>query len=766
MKRLHRLLLLAALLLVGGTATAKPVDPTTACDVARRILQRADLTAKRLTNELYLVTPADGIGYVIVAADDCVVPILAYSEEETFVAEGMPENIADWLDGYSREIASHVAAGTPQSDEVQALWVGRAPAPKALAASVSPLMTTRWNQNPLYNNLCPSNSSGTAVAGCVATATAQVMRYWNHPLNGHGSHTYTCQNFGTLSANFNTDYQWPRMPNALGWGSTNNQINAVATLIYHVGVAVEMNYGVSSSGAHVLAVGGANYPSSENALKTYFRYSPRLHGVYKSQFTEQQWDSLMMSEITRGRPVLYVGYDNDGGHAFVLDGYRDESYSVSGLRMFHVNWGWGGSNDGYYTLNNLAPGSGGAGGGSYVFNGSNAALVGIEPAHNSMGEHVVVVNVVSADSTMGYVTGSGQYTPYTDTIRVTAKAAPGYRFKEWTSGSTANPVEFVTSGDYIDTAIFEPMGRDTLAYSNGLIIGPLNTNMNDTVEWAIRIPADLRNSQRSITGVQFYAYGTGRYFINVYQGDTILPASRIYSHFARLNGQTWHTIEFDSAIAVDNTRPLWIAFRNNGNDYIYAVTYGPYSGHSDGCWIRRHGRWMPYEQAGFYGSWIVRALFEERDERQCAIAVNRKYFVDTVEVELPAGCEVSGEGIFDEGATATVSATAAGGMHFWYWVTPYADTVADNPYTFTVDYPVTYIAVYAPYDIAVDDVEAPALHVAVDGRMVNVAVPDGTDVRAYDLQGRQVATGRRFRLPAAGVYVVRVGAAAKKIVVY
>ena len=757
-----RILFLAIAILFCGVASAKPVEPATACDVARRILKDADLNAIRLTPELYLVAPADGIGYVIVAADDCVVPVLAYSEDETFVADGMPAHIQEWIDGYSREIASHIAAGTAQSDEVAALWQGRTSAPKEPASAVSPLTRTRWNQNPYYNNLCPSNSSGQAVAGCVATATAQVMRYWNHPLRGHSSHTYSCPPFGSLSANFETDYQWPRMPNTLGWGSTSAQVNAVATLIYHVGVAVEMSYGVSSSGAHVLSYGGASYPCTENALKAYFRYSPRLHGIYKYQYTDFEWDSIIMNEISHGRPVLYTGNDGSTGHAFVVDGYRSENHATTGVRLFHINWGWGGHNDGYYTLDNLVPGSGGAGGGSYVFNYGNTALVGVEPAYNSMGENVVVVNVGSTDSTMGYVEGGGIYTAYADTIRIVAVANPGYRFLRWTSGSSANPVEFVTSGDYIDTAIFEPIVGDTLGYSNGIVIGPILTNQSDTTEWAICLPASLRSSQRSITGVQVYPYGSGRYFINVYQGDTIMPSTRIHSHYTYINGQEWQTVLFDSAVAVDNTRPLWVALRNNGNDYIYPLGYSPYSGNSDGSWIRHNHRWT---NKTHYATWPVRAILEERSQRQCAVAVDRKYFVDTVEVELPSECSVTGEGIFDEGATATVSATAGGGMHFWYWVTPYADTVYDNPHTFSVDYPVTYIAVFAPYGLSVDDVTAERIGVHVSGRTVSVDVPEDAEVRAYDMQGRQVAAGRRFRLPSAGVYIVRAGAAVKKIVV-
>ena len=105
-----------------GTAAAKPVDSATAIGVAGRILKGTELKATMLTNEIYLVTPVDGAGYVLVSADDCVIPVLAYSEEEPFQTTGMPENVQSWLDGYSGEIAWHIAAGTAQSPEVAAMW--------------------------------------------------------------------------------------------------------------------------------------------------------------------------------------------------------------------------------------------------------------------------------------------------------------------------------------------------------------------------------------------------------------------------------------------------------------------------------------------------------------------------------------------------------------------------------------------------------------------------------------------------------------------
>lgn len=757
--------LLALLLTLAFAVSAKPVDPARAIAVAGRYLPQTDLAATLAWDELYLVTPATGSGYVLVAADDCVVPVLAWSADGTFRLDSMPDHVAAWLDGYRRDIAAVVEAGIGPSDVVAALW--EAPvAPKSGDVTVGPLLSTTWDQSPRYNSLCPSGSGGRAVTGCVATATAQVMKYWNHPGIGHGSHSYSLPAYGTLSADFETYYQWSSMPASLGWSTPSSQVSAVAQLMYHVGVAVEMNYGSGSSGAHVLANGNnESYACSENALKKYFRYNPRLHGIAKRNFSDHDWDSVIMLELQHRRPVLYVGYDASSGHAFVVDGYNTDHNATTGNRFFHVNWGWGGYNDGYYTLDYLAPGSGGTGGNpTYTFTLDNAALIGIEPAYNSQGTDVAVVAVESADSLHGSVSGSGTYTPYTDTVRVMALAAEGYRFAGWSSGSTINPAVFVTSGDYTDTAFFLPLGTDTLTYGSHLLLNAIR-NGTDTTRWGIRLPAAVRQPQRSITAVQVYIYGSGRYFVDIHQGDTVSMATRLNAKYRYLSGQQWHTIELDSAVVVDDVRPLWVVFRNNGTEGVNAAAMSFYSGNSDGSWYRTGNRWYTRDSEGAYGSWMIRAIFAEREPQQFAVTLGTKYFLDTVEVDLPDGCTVGGQGLYDEHGTATVSAAASDGMHFWYWVSSYGDTIADNPYTFTVDYPIGLTAVYAPYDVGIGDVASPAMRVRTEGLTVSVDVPEGTGVSAYDMQGRQVAAGRRFRLPSAGVYVLRAGAAARKIVV-
>lgn len=227
-----------------------------------------------------------------------------------------------------------------------------------------PLMTTKWNQSPYYNALCPANS----VTGCVATAMAQIMKYWNYPAKGTGFHSYNHPTYGTLSANFGgTTYQWSSMPNTV-----NSANNAVATLMYHCGVSVNMDYSPQSSGAYVIQDSPTPQACSEYALKTYFGYRSTLQGVQRNNYNQTQWINLLKIELNAGRPVLYAGFGSGGGHAFVCDGYDNNNF-------FHFNWGWGGSSDGYFQTSALNPGSLGTGGGSGGFNSDQQVVIGIQP---------------------------------------------------------------------------------------------------------------------------------------------------------------------------------------------------------------------------------------------------------------------------------------------------------------------------------------------------------------------------------------------------
>lgn len=341
----------------------------------------------RMKNAAQAVVPfyvfsSDNQGYVVVAGDDRAVPILGYADEGTFNPNNIPPNMQKWFEGYKAQIRYAVANNIVASPEIQSKWQalksGNRLKSQTAASSVAPLITTKWNQSPLYNNQCPmDNTSGErTVTGCVATAMAQVMKYWNYPATGTGFHSYRHATYGTLSANFgSTTYSWTEMPNQLASSSTSAQKDAVAALMYHCGVSVDMDYGVSSTGgsaAYVISSASSVTHCTEYALKTYFGYKSTLQGVEKDNYTNANWITLLKKELDANRPIVYAGF-GDGGHCFVADGYDNNNY-------FHFNWGWGGSYDGFFALNALNPGSGGIGGGSYSYNDGQQALIGIEPA--------------------------------------------------------------------------------------------------------------------------------------------------------------------------------------------------------------------------------------------------------------------------------------------------------------------------------------------------------------------------------------------------
>ena len=359
MKKFFLSILLLAL--SAGMAMAKPVDPAVARVAAAHLLQKAvfDATPASFT-ECYLFVGADGKGFALIAADDCVRPVLGYSLSGTFPTSKLPDHILGWIEAYELNIRTLRELGITESDQVRAEWqmLAETKFRTVRDTTVGPLMTTQWNQSPLYNQMCPMRLSDSAlsVTGCVATAMAQVLKYWNHPAVGRGSHSYSHPDFGMQSAQFDTThYDWAHMPDRLSWNTPQQEIDAVAQLMYHAGVAVDMNYSPESSGAYVAASSSNTGISAENAFKEFFRYNQALFSAYRPNYTDAQWNALLTTELNASRPVMFSGTDGRGGHAFVLDGYDS-------LGFYHVNWGWGGYCDGYYTFDSLSPSASGIGG--------------------------------------------------------------------------------------------------------------------------------------------------------------------------------------------------------------------------------------------------------------------------------------------------------------------------------------------------------------------------------------------------------------------
>lgn len=301
-------------------------------------------------------------GFVMVSGDDVVTPILGYSDEVAFDPNNIPPNAAKWFEGYKNQIRFAIENEMKATDEIATEWQNLKDANLAFSStregsSVDPLIQTKWDQSPYYNALCPGGS----VTGCVATAMAQIMKYWNYPANGSGFHSYNHPQYGTLSANFgSTTYQWSSMPNIV---SSSN--NAVATLMYHCGVSVDMNYSPQSSGAY-----GATKVAP--ALENFFGYPTSVSVQNRANYNTTQWINLLKQELDAGRPMYYEGTGNGSGHAFVCDGYDNNDW-------FHFNWGWGGFADAFYNVNALNPTQLGTGAGLGSYNSNQKIVAGVQP---------------------------------------------------------------------------------------------------------------------------------------------------------------------------------------------------------------------------------------------------------------------------------------------------------------------------------------------------------------------------------------------------
>jgi hypothetical protein len=318
---------------------------------------------------LYRVFNVGGNGFVIISGDDMVMPVLGYSTEGEFPAGSTPINVAKWLEGYKTEIRAAIAAGGSAAPAVHAEWVRWEqlhPVAQGGTRSVAPLLQTTWDQPAPYNALCPGGS----VTGCVATAMAQVMKYHNWPQQGTGFHSYNEPHYGTLSANYAaTTYDWASMPNSVTGPNT-----AVATLMYHCGVGVDMNYSPQVSGAWVIEANSqGTQNNAEYALKNYFNYSTDMQGLQRAGYSDAQWINMLKADLDASRPVIYDGFGSGGGHCFVADGYDDNNF-------FHFNWGWSGAYNGNFTISALNPDGQGTGGGTGSYNSGQEAIFGIQPA--------------------------------------------------------------------------------------------------------------------------------------------------------------------------------------------------------------------------------------------------------------------------------------------------------------------------------------------------------------------------------------------------
>ena len=593
-------MIVALLLMIAMPMKAERVSPETARKAATTFLnnngakttQLSDLSKEAGFQNLYIFNASPG--FVVMAADDCVQPILGYSLTGKFVTENMPTNVSGWLQDYNDAIQYAIDNKIKANSETTQLWNdlidGNSKAAKATAV-VDALIQTTWDQNPGYNDLCPydNNAGELTVTGCVATAMAQIMKYWEYPNHGVGSHSYTPQThpeYGVQSVNYGaTTYDWTSMP--LSQSSAE-----VAKLMYHCGVSVDMDYDIASNGGS-----GAVTAFVANALQNYYNYQPSTF-LSKSEYSDSDWVSMLKAELDASRPLQYSGRGT-GGHSFICDGYDNSNY-------FHFNWGWSGANDGFYSLTNLTPGSGGSGGGNYSFTQEQGAIFGIQPVQCAAEEPSNLTYTLNGfNVTLNWTAGEGASsyniyrnnvlldnttsTTYTDNINygtysyyVKSKDANGSQ--SLSSNTVVVSIEPVPTnltatlnGNNADLAWTEPewsapqTGDEILTYGNGSLNSRFGVT-NAKGYYGHRYPVSMLSFNKVLFKVSFYATATGDFAVYVYSatsGNT-KPQNLLFTKSVTTASTGWCDIDFgtEEFIHIDNSKDLWVfIYDPEGKEY-------------------------------------------------------------------------------------------------------------------------------------------------------------------------------------------------------
>lgn len=313
------------------------------------------------TNEadFYAFNIGSGQGFVIVSGEDRVHPVIGYSQKGAFKADKIPDNIKSWLEHYQEEITYAIKNNLQPSDKIQQEWLAYKSGIAMVAATAKvSLPTAEWNQGDPYNKMCPLIGGQRTLTGCVATAQSIIMKYHNHPTRATGG----VSSYDGVTISYD-NYKWENMLSQYNKGYSQTQADAVATLMFHCGANVEMDYGTEASGA-VTAL------CAQSLIKN-FGYDKQTRYIQKSRYNWDEWKELLNNELNDRRPVLYSGRSRSGGHAFVCDGSTSDG-------AYHINWGWGGYLNGNFLLTTLD-----AEGDHNGYSDDQGMTIGIQPAINS-----------------------------------------------------------------------------------------------------------------------------------------------------------------------------------------------------------------------------------------------------------------------------------------------------------------------------------------------------------------------------------------------
>lgn len=504
-------------------------------------------------------------GFVIIGGDETARTILGYSDSGAFDPNNMPENMKWWLSQYEQQISAAIKSGG-----TTAAAKGGMGGVKSIArANITPLCATTWDQGKPYNAAITGNTEYTLVTGCVATAMAQIMKKHNYPAQGIGSKTYQS---GTLKNNYtadfgNTIYQWTKMTDAYGnsYSGTEAEI-AVATLMFHCGVAANMDYNIISEGGS-----SASAFTAAQGMVNYFNYDKGISYKERTYYSDDDWAEIIYAELAAGRPVLYSGSTSAGaGHAFVCDGYKYEGDND----LFYLNWGWSGSNNGYFplqgtagTVKALTPDGTGIGGGAAgsAYDQSQSIVIGIRPNNSSLAKVEMTCDGYSlgSNATAAGSSNSLTFTKVTNTSIIASSQTVGVRLVNNENSATTDieattwalgPKYFYTDADISFTV---PPLMDAGEYT----IYPIFKDEND--QWQIM---KFLDGYSSIPTMTVLAAGQGLIVDGtptVSNGGYVTPTSGTFTI------RVWN----NSSVGMENENfRAWIYYSTKIDEHTYQLT--------------------------------------------------------------------------------------------------------------------------------------------------------------------------------------------------
>lgn len=459
---------------------SSPVDTLTALTVSKHLfLERSDdlslssdisaavvKTYKENDTLLFYVVEVNHDRYVIISAYDAVYPVISYGFNAYPRGSEFPPAWVTWRHQMGMQVLAAIRHQLTPSSAIQAEWsyyLDSSQVSSAHTETVSPLISSTWSQGPPYNEQCPYSptsvySNNHVPVGCVAISMGMIMNYWQHPATGTGSHSYT-SNYGLEFADFgNTQYDYANMPDVVTPYSPQAEKDAVAELLYHCGVSVEMMYGDNGSGAYS--------SDAMTALVNYFNYnSSSISYESKDNHTPSAWHSMLKNDLDNSRPVYYAGATATGsGHAFIVDGYQGSNND-----HYHINWGWGATFNNYCYLNNLLPA-----GTQDDFTYNQRAIFGIQPdSYFQVNPQSILLTDSAQSSDQAVVVSNQSWTVSTstswlsvspmsgsniDTLIITATSAN-------TSSSTRTGTIQVTSGGISQTIVVSQTGAPSTGFA-------------------------------------------------------------------------------------------------------------------------------------------------------------------------------------------------------------------------------------------------------------------------------------------------------------